>query len=232
MAHARQRSNVQPGLSTWSAVFTPTDNAFKQTNKFIRNHPVIKFLVSYIARRPVDYFPSTMSVMEHMLSGQGKAKDGTAALHQDAHYPTAKAVLYLTDVTKVSCPFVYCNGSHKLSLRRLALEIDILDKIYRRKRGDVTNYEYFENTPVLDRKSLVKYHIDPHPVIAPANTLIIANHFGLHAHGDLEEGLKRATLRISFRYLESRRYRFRRIMNKFRKPYEGFDEGYRNPLTL
>lgn len=206
------------GLKGWASIIVPDDPEFAQTNAAMREHKTIKDLVSYITRRKVDFFPSTMSFLDQELEeGWETTTDGTAFLHADTHYPTSKVVLYLTDVTEEDAPFVYCYGSHRLNWSRIMLEHDMANRAT--NPGRYPKDEVINGFPVINDALIKKYGLDPGPVVAPKNTLIIANHFGLHKHDTFHPGRHRATLRVSFRFLDTPRYLARFLPERLRKPY-------------
>lgn len=205
VAHPRIRQSTSAGLSTWSAVVTANDSAFQQTTQALHSSMLLKTLVGYTARHMVADLPETYSVMEHTVASL-PVEDNTAALHQDVYYPTVKAVLYLTDVGEQDCPFIYVPTSHRLTRERLALEQTIMERRYR------PSGVCYGKTPVIDAATLAQHGYRAHTITAPKNTLIIADHFGLHAHGPMRPDCKRVTLRLSFRYLDSRRYRWRKVL--------------------
>jgi hypothetical protein len=217
--HSRIRQYSTHGLDNWAAVMTPKDKAFQHTNRVIRNHPVIAGLTSYIIRRRIDYFPSTMSILtQNMSEGASETTDGNTYLHADVHYHTVKAVLYLNDVTEGGAPFVFAYGSHRLTKERVGLEYELATRISNPKPGQLMNGQ-----PVVGQDLIDRFGLDVRPVYAPANTLIIADHAGLHARGTFNPGRERATLRISFRFADSLRYKFRAIFDRLRPPYAEFD---------
>ncbi len=216
------RENTSFGLSNWSVTILPGDEIFTVTNQVFRNNARILELVGHIGHRRVDYFPSSVSILNQALApGASSTTDGVSFLHADVHYPTCKVVLYLNDVSDGGAPFVYCYGSHRLSPSRLALEYELAR---RRKSPQQYGSEVVNGYPVVTDDMVKRYGLDPRPIFAPANTLIVANHFGLHSRGLFEPGRSRATLRASFRFIESPRYKLRWLFNRIRPPYYGFDQ--------
>lgn len=219
-SHKRIRRSEEHGLSNWGLVVLPNDPAFSATNDAMRANPAVLALVASIVRMSIDWLPQTMSFLSQaMVEGHTVTEDGTSFLHADLHYPTSKAVLYLNDVDESGGPFVYCYGSHRFDLRRLQLEHRMAVEIDK-YRADPANYPgdfVVHGAPALTVERARALGLDPRPVVAPANTLIVANHFGFHAHGTFAPGRRRDTLRMSFRYLETPRYRARHLIDIYKR---------------
>ncbi len=230
--HPRIRRLSANGIDNWSPIVLAGDPAFQATNRAVRNHLTIRALVEHIVRTRIDYFPPAISFLsQRPTPGIAHPTDSNAFLHGDLHFPTSKAVLYLNDVTQGGAPFVYCYGSHRLTWERLwhehrwTTEVDA-----ERAAPGTTGGRVVNGAPALTIELARQLGYDPRPIYAPANTLIVADHFGLHSRGDFDPGRHRDTLRISFRYVESRRYRARRLLKIYHrlrgvdvKPYDGFD---------
>ena len=204
------------GCDNWAAVFAEDDQRFAAENAAIRNHPVIAELVGHVCKTSVDYFPDSMSFLEQQLSeGATIAVDGTAFLHADAHYPTCKAVMYMTDVGEGDAPFVFCLGSHRMSVGRLAVENEMAGYLSKLKPGEATNFDLriFDRTPELSQDQMRRMGLKRTPVYAPKNTLIIANHCGFHSRGEFVGGRRSVTLRMSFRFMDAPRYKLRKLLD-------------------
>ena len=208
------------GCDNWAIVFAEDDARFAKVNAAIRNHPLIAELVGHVCKTSVDYFPDSMSFLEQNLTeGASIAIDGTTFLHADVHYPTCKAVIYMTDVGEGDAPFVFCPGSHRMSAGRLAVENEMAIYLGKLQPGKATNIELriFDRTPELTRDQMQRMGLVPTPVYAPKNTLIIANHCGFHSRGEFIGGRRRVTLRMSFRYMDAPRYKLRKLLKSFYK---------------
>jgi hypothetical protein len=100
-------------------------------------------------------------------------------LHTDTFHPTVKAWLFLSDVEADAMPFVYVPGSHRLTPERLSWE----------RRMSIAASE----GPPQDPHKLVRRLAPealgelglppPRAIMAPANTLVVADTFGFHARG-------------------------------------------------
>lgn len=208
------------GCDNWAVVFAEDDPRFTVVNAAIRNHPLIAELVGHICKASVDYFPDSMSFLEQNLSEDATiASDGTTFLHADVHYPTSKVVLYMTDVGEGDAPFVFCLGSHLLSVNRLKVENEMAVHLGKLKPGEATNLDLrvFDRTPELTQDQMQRMGLVPTPVYASKNTLIIANHCGFHSRGEFVSGRRRVTLRMSFRYMDAPRYKLRKLLDPLYK---------------
>jgi hypothetical protein len=121
-----------------------------------------------------------------------KIRNGTRAatadpqknLHSDTFHPTMKAWYFLDDVDQTRGPFTYVRGSNRLSWKRLRWE-------YRRSieaAGLADGYSAkgsFRFSP----EDLASLGLpDPESLTLPANTLVIANTFGIHCRGSAAPG--------------------------------------------
>lgn len=115
-------------------------------------------------------------------------EDPQTELHSDSFHPSAKAWLFLTDVAPDGRPLTYVRGSHRLTGQRLEWErarsLTVVDG------GD----------PLSQRGSL-RFGTDdlrqlgldePVALAVPANTLVVADTFGVHARARSD----RPTLRV------------------------------------
>jgi hypothetical protein len=105
--------------------------------------------------------------------------DPQTALHADTFHPTAKAWLFLTDVSEDEGPLTYVAGSHRMTPARLAWERDRslrardqLDRLS--SRGSLRIAE--SELAGLDLPPPTRFAV-------PANTLVVADTHGFHARG-------------------------------------------------
>jgi hypothetical protein len=166
-----------------------------------------KALMAYVAstRSAPLYYVQTIA------GGVIKAPpDPQLQLHSDTFYPSLKAWLFLTDVAEDDRPLTYVPGSHRLTPQRLAWER--AKSISLRAEGDRLSQRGSFRASADDLAALGL----PHPTrfAVPANTLVVADTYGLHARGDSDH----PTLRVEL-WAYSRRTPF--------LPWTGFD-----PLSL
>lgn len=206
------------GCDNWAIVFNDSSSLFSKTNAALRKSPLILDLVSHICKKKVDRYPDTMSYLYQRLSPGAKfAQDGTTFLHADAHYPTCKVVLYMSDVSDDDAPFLYCKGSHRLTYKRLFLEHNLAKRI-----GKLAKNRLSRRVPELGASQMKALNLKPTPIKAKKNTLIIANHMGFHARGAFAGKGERMTLRLSFRFVDAPRYRYRRILDPTYSYFKSF----------
>lgn len=111
-------------------------------------------------------------------------------LHTDVFFDTYKIWYFLEDVKESDGPLVYCPGSHRLSLWRIAFEYT------KSLPGDLGKISQPWNIPA-EEMSDFKYV--QKKVTVPANTLVVANTHGFHRRGDPEKGSMRKQIHFSVR---------------------------------
>ena len=122
-------------------------------------------------------------------SVSGKA-DPQKTMHSDTFHPSAKAWLFLEDVTQDMGPFTYVPGSHKLTRKRLGWE-------YARScKGRHLSDGYSEKGSLrADSDDLRQMDLpDPVGITASAGTLVIANTNGFHGRGQAAAGAVRSEI--------------------------------------
>lgn len=123
--------------------------------------------------------------------------DQNVQFHSDVHFDSHKILYYISDVSEEEAPFIYCKKSHKNNFQRLWYEL------MRGQLNDSHKNSYrIENH--LDKKFFANYFKklmkNKYKVIAPKNTLIIANVHGFHKRGEANKDKKRSIIRIPYRY--------------------------------
>ena len=123
--------------------------------------------------------------------------DQNVLFHSDVHFDSHKILYYISDVSEEEAPFIYCKKSHKNNFQRLWYEL------MRGQLNDSHKNSYrIENH--LDKKFFANYFKklmnNKYKVIAPKNTLIIANVHGFHKRGEANKDKKRSIIRIPYRY--------------------------------
>jgi hypothetical protein len=106
--------------------------------------------------------------------------DPQLQLHSDAFHPSLKAWLFLTDVAEDGRPLTYVPGSHRLTPQRLAWER--AKSVSVSADGDRLSQRGSFRASPEDLQALGL----PRPIkfAVPANTLVAADTYGLHARGD------------------------------------------------
>jgi hypothetical protein len=113
--------------------------------------------------------------------------DPQKVLHADTFHPTMKAWFFVEDVASEHGPFTFVPGSHRLTWARLRWE-------YQRSRVAAhLNDGYSEKGSFrFEPEDLAALGLPgPQALPVPANTLVIANTYGIHCRGQAEAGARR-----------------------------------------
>ncbi len=107
----------------------------------------------------------------------GSQTDPQMVLHQDTFHSTAKAWLFLEEVSEENCPFTYVPGSHIRTPERLQWEY--AQSLTARSHALI----YHARGSFRASLSDIRLMGLPEPVrfAVPANTLVIADTFGFHS---------------------------------------------------
>jgi hypothetical protein len=147
--------------------------------------PAWKGLMGYVASTRSEPIYYIQTIAGGVVEGP---PDPQLQLHSDAFHPSLKAWLFLTDVTEDGRPLTYVPGSHRLTPERLAWER--AKSISVNSDGDRLSQRGSFRAAPGDLAALGL----PEPVrfAVPANTLVAADTYGLHARADSDH----ATLRV------------------------------------
>lgn len=131
-------------------------------------------LLNYVASFKVQ----PISYLQVIFSHVRKAKaDPQTNLHSDTFHSSAKAWLFLENVTADEGPFVYVPGSHHLNPERLNWEQQKSESITA-KTDAMTRRGSFR---VSEEEVLELGYAKPQAFAVKANTLVIADTYGFHA---------------------------------------------------
>ena len=151
--------------------------------KTLKHMPVTQhFLYSDEWRNLLNYVASfkvqPISYLQVIFSHVRKAKaDPQTNLHSDTFHSSAKAWLFLENVTADEGPFVYVPGSHHLNPERLNWEQQKSESITA-KTDAMTRRGSFR---VSEEEVLELGYAKPQAFAVKANTLVIADTYGFHA---------------------------------------------------
>jgi hypothetical protein len=178
----------------------------------VAGHPLIKEVASALMRRPVTRDPPLILQHLHVPPGGADRGDSNTTLHADRFFPTLKAFYLLSEATVESGAYVYCRGSHRITVERLKHEYwKSIEDAKQRKRigermwlffGQDLSYATIKVPPEL----LAALGTREESICAPPNTLIFTNNQGLHRRGFMQPGATRKQFRLIFHYLEQPSY--------------------------
>jgi hypothetical protein len=143
--------------------------------KALLKRPQWRALMRYVSSFDADPQVSIQTIFTKVDRGR---EDPQTAFHVDTFHPTLKAWLFLEDVAEEDGPFSYAPGSHRRTPRREAWErrrsIEASDPTTRKKGGAFR----------LTRTDLKRLRLpEPRPFAVRANTLVVADTYGVHARG-------------------------------------------------
>jgi hypothetical protein len=137
--------------------------------------PAFRGLTRYVSSFDVDPIVSIQTIFTKAAPGR---EDPQTAWHADSFHPTMKAWLFLQDVAEEDGPFCYAPGSHLRTARREALDkrrsLEASDPAARRKGG-----AFRFTSRELERLKTAA----PLRLAVKANTLVVADTYGVHARG-------------------------------------------------
>jgi ectoine hydroxylase-related dioxygenase (phytanoyl-CoA dioxygenase family) len=137
----------------------------------------------------------TFQIQSVIAAAGPNAADPQTLFHADTFHPTAKAWLFLEDVTEDGGPLAYIPGSHRLTAARLAWER--AQSLTARESPDRMHAEGSFRISEDDRRTLGL----PAPVrmVVPANTLVVADTSGFHARSPSQQASHRVEIYATFR---------------------------------
>ncbi|WP_405279064.1 phytanoyl-CoA dioxygenase family protein [Cobetia sp. Ld8] len=151
------------------------DKRFRRLMRYCSGH----------ARQPIMH-------LERIHNGvlESHERDPQKSLHVDTFQPTMKFWLYLQDVTPAQGPFMFVPGSTRMSSARLSWERH-MSLIARDHPNRYTQRGSFR----VDEGDLERFGLGEVKHFAvKANTLLIANTYGMHGRGEAEQSSTRFAL--------------------------------------
>jgi hypothetical protein len=154
--------------------------------------PAIRALIHYAASYVGE---PTFAVQTILTDAPGKDSDPQTVLHSDTFHPTAKAWLFLDDVSENDGPFAYVPGSHLVTPERLTWERE--QSVSAARSSDQMHSEGSFRATETDLTALGL----PPPVkmTVRANTLIVADTSGFHRRSPSSHPTRRVELYASLR---------------------------------
>jgi len=166
---------------------------------------VIRALVAFVMRRRVSIIPSLTYQALSVTDGHVDDKDVECLLHADRHFNTVKASLLMNANSERSGAFVFCKGSHRLSLARLRAEYDlsVRDALVRAgKSNDIDCALMRHGRNLIAPSDAASMNLQETAVVGEPNTLVLSNNRGFHRRGRLQPGERREQIRLVFHGLE------------------------------
>lgn len=183
---------------------------YPNTSQAFHRSEFLLDLAAAVSRRRPTYKPhvSFFTVSKPEPHEPHTDLDYNQFVHADRHYAFIKAFFYIGDVGEDDAPFSYARGSHEMSLARARFEYDYSLRYCRVRAGgqERTAEQLLASQSLREcaERLLTDMGCRCRPIVAKANTLIVANNQGFHRRGELRSSRARATINIDFKYLESR----------------------------
>ena len=169
---------------------------FPMMENFSKNKELIRLISVGEGINPVEQIKN-FDLENSSFGDPQDDSDQNVQFHCDVHFDSHKILYYISDVSEEDAPFIYCKKSHKNNFQRMWYEL---------KRGQLqdSHKDSYRIENHLDKKFFANYFKKitehKHRVIAPENTLIIANVHGFHKRGEASKDKKRSIIRIPYRY--------------------------------
>jgi hypothetical protein len=138
--------------------------------------PLLQGLLRYVAATDADPILYLHTVI---AEPDGGAPDPQTHLHADTFHATAKAWLFLRDVSEEDGPFVYAPGSHRMTPARLAWERTQSEMA----AGAPDRHHAAGSFRATASEIAAMGYRPPVSFAVPANTLVVADTHGFHARG-------------------------------------------------
>ncbi len=183
-AAAPVRECVQGDTLTHRMLLDDTTLAALPGLRALLEHPVFAGGVRYIGARNAHPLHYIQSIRNGVRPGR---TDPQKMLHSDTFHPTMKAWFFLQDVDTSQGPLNYVPGSHRLTLPRLRWE-------YRRSLVAAKLQDGYSEKGSFraDDEDLRQLGLTaPRDFVVQANTLVIADTYGLHCRGAAAPGARR-----------------------------------------
>jgi hypothetical protein len=138
--------------------------------------PLLQGLLRYVAAADAD----PVLYLHTVITDPGRgAPDPQTRFHADTFHATAKAWLFLRDVSEEDGPFVYVPGSHRLTPGRLAWE-----QAQSETAASARDRLHARGSFRASASEIAAMGYDaPVSFAVPANTLVVADTHGFHARG-------------------------------------------------
>ncbi len=192
----KQDSHATSGTVVRKVQFS--DNIPPSTRSKLLDHPDLKALFTYGEARVFEFEYCIFEEISFLGDGTdsqinflGDGTDPQTMLHRDTFFSTHKAFFYIENTKLKDGPFGYINGSNKLSVIRLLHEY--LNGLATSRNQTLRFGQHRGRVIRWIERSLEKRVVD---MIAPKNTLVVADTTGYHRRGYSSEGGQRRVIRL------------------------------------
>lgn len=172
--------------------FTPDQNShlYNLLDTHLIKNEFLRRLGSTIVRHDIGSYREPQIFINKKMGDEYPDLNSDIYYHADVPYPGVKAFYYLSDTDEENGALIYAKGSHKLTLKRLALEyrksIEFAGNI-KREEGDKTGRAWH----CLSREEERHEGIRGTSMAGKANSIVIFNVMGFHRRGDFGRDLLR-----------------------------------------
>lgn len=201
--HFETLVNYKESGATWVTGVIAKDTADgRWINEKVAEHPALVALIEKANGSKLTVYPRLAFQRLEVPGATIHEDDVDRTLHTDRFYSNYKAYLSIDDNDERNGAYIWCDGSHRVTAKRLIYEYQFsvksslhslvgLPQRYL-KNGRVDVGEYWEGALGLKER----------PVITEGNTLVLSNNAGFHKRGTLAPGTSRSQIRINYQYLE------------------------------
>lgn len=176
---------------------------FPAVRVHLEENPIVYRIVSATLRCRIKYTAPVYAEIWRCPDPASQNMDLENVLHADVHYPTVKLWLYMNEIDGANAAFTYARGSQKFTFYRMMHEYDLSVREALMKRGRATPHLLDRGRNRIADHYLAKMKVAEGQICGKPNTLVISNNFGFHKRGVFSRTVERATLGMSFRYVES-----------------------------
>jgi hypothetical protein len=188
------------------------DDAGAVLDRTFAGDPLFRALAEHVIHRRVRGPMILVFQSLELPAGRVDDQDREQLLHVDKFFSCAKAIYFPDEVTEADSPFVYCPGSHRLTLERLRYErtMSVREAMVRAGRADQiepgAQIGFERGRNVVGPEFRDRLGLEERPITCAANTLVVVNNRGFHHRGELQPGARRRSLWVNFYPYQRPRY--------------------------
>jgi hypothetical protein len=191
------------GVIEWEHGNFPNGYSPVVEEKIRKNKDILNLVKGY-TRRPLISLPEVIFQALKLPLGCVDNEDIQTVLHADRHYRTIKIFFTITDHTKENGAFWYCSGSHEMTAERMNYEVEYSIRSSLERTGQhekLLESDLEKGRSIINQDLVRKYELLQ--IMAPKNSLIIADVSGFHKRGLIKEGETRKTVRLIYHYVHA-----------------------------